>query len=401
MYSSPNIDEIDLDLLSMCADCAKHPQLKAFINENLEHGLCGICLSEHTVNRTCRLDRKRDLANLIKALIRFYWDEVDYNHHVGGVFSVQQLLQVENPIVHHENHLFSSRSAEQSDDFFADLLGSEPYPDPASGISIYGGHTADGVRTLVGRISRADDARFSRLRKRLMTENYFDVEPELTSIVSHAGDRIVRTIPKNTKFFRARIGARQRQSMDGPGVGYSPYVDAELGAPPAPRATNGRLNRAGVSFLYLASNVETAAAEVRPHPGHVLSLGAFIAKRPLKVAAFDVGIKDFSSSEGDLDLFGFLFTTDTAMSLPALPEDQMRYSITQLVADAVRQAGFDGVTFRSSVATGQNLCVFRPESLAFISGSSMALQVAGLTYEMDDVAVVTPENEDDYLPFLP
>jgi hypothetical protein len=82
--------------------------------------------------------------------------------------------------------------------------------------------------------------------------------------------------------------------------------------------------------------------------------------------------------------------------MPALPEDEMRYSITQLVADAVRNADYNGVTFRSSVAAGQNLCVFSPEDLAFVDGSSMVAEVTKLVYTTSPAAMVDASEADDY-----
>jgi hypothetical protein len=45
---------------------------------------------------------------------------------------------------------------------------------------------------------------------------------------------------------------------------FQPFIGAAIGAPPLAEATPGRLNRDGVSFLYLATEEARAAAEVRP-----------------------------------------------------------------------------------------------------------------------------------------
>ncbi len=116
----------------------------------------------------------------------------------------------------------------------------------------------------------------------------------------------------------------------------------------------------------------------------------------MKVAAFDIGVEEFSGSESDLDVFDFLLTADKAMSMPALPEDEMRYSITQLVADVVRNAGYDGITFRSSIAAGLNLCLFSPEDLTFVDGSSIAAKVTKLAYTLDNAALVDPSQPNEY-----
>lgn len=395
MYKIPDEDDLDPSTLSLCSDCAKDESLKRFVTEHKGGvALCGICLSPYSTDRTCVLERKTDLANLMKALMRFHFDESDYNPHWGGEDDPGNLLYRDNPILHHETTLFHSRSKAWSWLLLEDLFG-EPYPDPATGISIYAGFY-DGIRMLHRAISRGENMMFGELRGRLLKENYFNVEPVVRDYLASAGGRIARTIPAGTVYSRARIGARRFTKTGDGSLAYKPYEGSELGAPPAPKATSGRLNRGGVAFLYLATDDDTAAAEVRPHPSHVLSIGKFVTAKDLRVAAFDVGITEFFGSEKDLDLFDFLFTADKAMSMPALPEDETRYSITQLVADAVRNAGYDGVTFRSSVASGHNLCIFSPDGLSYADGSASPVEVTKLVYTMTPAPVVAAPDADGY-----
>lgn len=397
MYEMPDLDELDPANLSLCTTCAKDRTLKEFIAANTGgDALCGVCLSPDTRDETCKLERRGDLINLVRSLVRFHFDESDYNPHWGGEGSPADLLYRENPIVHHQTTLFNSRDSEWSSIFFEDLFGTEPYPDPKSGVSVYAGFDAEGSRMVSRAISRGENWPFWSIRRQLFTKNHFDVEPDVREFITKAGNRIARTIPAGTAYQRARIGAhRFARTFEG-SLAYKPYEGAGLSAPPALKATSGRLNRAGVAFLYLATDAETAAAEVRPHPGHLVSIGSFITMRDLKIAAFDVGIEAFCGNEHDLELFDFLFTADKAMSMPALPEDEMRYSITQLIADSVRIAGYDGVTFRSSVAGGHNLCVFSPDGLAYVEGSATVLEVTRVEYSTAPASMVDPANEEDY-----
>jgi len=397
-YDIPNSDNLNPSTLSLCSDCAKDQSLKHFVIDHRGgNALCGICLSPQSVDHTCALERKDDLTNLVKALLRFYFDESDYNPHWGGEDHPYMLLCRDNPIVHHEKTLFHNRSADWSGAFLEDLLNATPYPDPEKGISIYAGFDGEGGRMLHQAISRGQSTAYSSLRQRLLKENYFNVEPSVQDYVARAGERILGYVLAESKYSRARIGAKRFMKLNDGSLAYKAYEGAELGAPPAPISTSGRLNRTGVAFLYVASDQHTAAAEVRPHPSHLLSIGIFVTTRNLKVAAFDVGIGDFCGSEEDLDLFDFLFTADKAMSLPTLPEDAMRYSMTQLVADAVRNAGYDGITYRSSVASGHNLCVFSPEGLTYLDGSSSVVRVSKLVYTMKPVPQVDA-SDDDYHP---
>ncbi len=254
MYDLPNSDDLDPSSLSLCLFCAKDKHLKRFVVDNIRgSALCGICLSPSSVGDTCRIERKRDLTNLIRALVRYYFDESDYNPRWGGEDGPHALLYRENPIVEHRGTLFHMRSKKSSFVFLEDLFNTDPYPDPETGISIYAGSDKSGARLAHRAISRAENSTFSELRLRLCDENYFNVEPELQVVFNKAGNRITRTILAGTTYYRARIGAIPFVRRGEGSLAYKPYEASELGAPRAPKASSGRLNRAGVAFLYLCN----------------------------------------------------------------------------------------------------------------------------------------------------
>jgi RES domain-containing protein len=91
----------------------------------------------------------------------------------------------------------------------------------------------------------------------------------------------------------------------------------EIGAPPPTIATPGRLNRSGVSFLYLSTDETTAAAEVRPHPGHRVSIAAFRSLKEIRLADFGaIDVADFSASDATLALFHLGHATIGTCSIP-------------------------------------------------------------------------------------
>jgi hypothetical protein len=146
----------------------------------------------------------------------------------------------------------------------------------------------------------------------------------------------------------------------------------------------------------LSSDEKTAAAEVRPHPGHRVSVAAFRCLRNIRVADFGaIDITDFSNSDEKLDLFHLAHTICREISLPITPEDRDKYSITQLVADTVRRQGYDAIRFPSSVQPGDNLCVFQPAAFSCDSTSGKVLYIQSLKYNAVKLAHVTEPTEDD------
>ena len=212
--------------------------------------------------------------------------------------------------------------------------------------------------------------------------------------------RITRVLSAGARYFRARIGIRKTfldiEGGSTKNLVRQPFSGAALGAPPPQIASAGRLNRAGVSFLYLASDAATAAAEVRPHPGHFLSIGEFESVSDLKIASFDTDIMHFARNQHELELFDFVHSTDGAMAQPVVPENSWQYSVTQLIAECLRQMGFDGVSFNSSIAEGQNLCVFKPESFVEVDGSVIVREVKSLSYRLEE-SPMTLEPGDGHL----
>ena len=131
MYEMPDLDELDPATLSLCRTCAKDKTLKEFIAANAGGDTyCGVCLSPHTKDETCKLERKGDLTNLLKSLVRFHFDESDYNPHWGGENSPANLLYGENPIVHHTRpcSIGETRSGQHLFEIFSIAAVSVPRP---------------------------------------------------------------------------------------------------------------------------------------------------------------------------------------------------------------------------------------------------------------------------------
>lgn len=100
-------------------------------------------------------------------------------------------------------------------------------------------------------------------------------------------------------FYRARIGRKEIQgAVDDCNTSFIlPYHGKDIGKPPALRTTGGRFNRAGQSFLYLSSDVETAIAEVHLQVGQECSVGEFECIRDVYLV--DLSDEGFKTSFKD------------------------------------------------------------------------------------------------------
>ncbi|MBZ5636362.1 MAG: RES family NAD+ phosphorylase [Acidobacteriia bacterium] len=386
------------EILSLCISCAKHPALKSFVKRCGEKGHeCGIC------HRTDQLASPPSvhtaLSSLVRALVRFYYDEWIYNGHWGGDEEPEALLCHENAIVEHAKTPGFTRTAQDSEVFLTTLFD-PPYPDYDKGIAVYAGHH-DGIGRLppMSAISTSMSPVYRGIKDRLKHENYFEIQDEFEKRLATFDSELAAALPAGTVLFRARQGVARRYIR---GFGweaetiYQPYLGKEIGAPPPPRATAGRLNREGVSFLYLATDEKTAAAELRPHPGHYLSVAAFRSTKNLRVIDFGaIDIGSFSSSDVRLDMFYLGHTISREIGLPIIPEERHRYSITQLLADIVRRRGFDGIRFPSSLGTGSNYCIFKPALFKAQDRSAKVVYIKRLHYDIENAAHLIKPTEDD------
>lgn len=373
-------DDWGPETVSLCRDCAKDPELKGLVESDLTDGVCGVCGTN--ASKVYNPERFAEARNLIKALIRFHFNEQDYNPRYGGTSIHDLLLERPNRIVE------TAKPGRHANAFIHRITWEGGmYPDPDKGIRLHAGDELNLEQLLNFSIPETVSP-LRRLEDRLKRENFHTVEDTMVKLVARIEADIEFEVSKDSLWYRGRIGV----AWDGLGMPHgevvriaTPYGGTAIGARLPPDATAGRTNREGVSVLYLASEAKTALAEIRPHPGHLISVGGFRAEKNLRVARFDLPIRNFSSSDDRLDLFTLIYHIDWLLSFPIIPEERHRYAVTQLLSDVLIRRGFEGVTYRSSVGTARNLCAFDPSAFTFDESASTVKQVEQLHYTFSGV----------------
>lgn len=368
--------------VSLCANCAKHLEIKALVESDLAEGVCGVCGSDD--NKVFRPSNFNKMRDLIRALVRFHFNEDQYNGHWGGTSISNILLDEQNPL------LETACSTDYSDDFVARIEEEGGvYPKYDEGICLYAGNDETG-RLIQFSIQETICSLLRDIELRLNRENFHLVEPAMKKLLSRIEADLDFWIEEGENWFRSRTGVKE-QSLH---IGFNditriavPFKSDEIGALLPPAANAGRTNRQCVSVLYLGSDMATAMSEIRPHPGHLISVGGFRAKKRLRVASFDQPISNFCSSDKRLDDFAVIHHIDSLLQQPVIPEERHRYAATQLLSDILMRNGFDGIAFGSSVGSGKNLCVFDPTQFDFDESQSCVKHVDELQYKFSDVAM--------------
>jgi hypothetical protein len=280
---------------------------------------------------------------MFKALIRNGIDEVDYNGHFGGE-SLESILL--------ENNFFSKQAKqneEKLDEAIVCLIVNA-YEEYDKGISLFAGYDENGQQNmLLEAIVNGFSWSLKTISNLVKTKNYFEGEAFVVKFVDKLLPYVEKINFSPKRLYRARIGYGNKyysiSDMKGSSC-YTPYRGSEIHAPSPVLARKGRMNRENVAFLYLATDVETALSEVRPHPGHVVSLGCFKAKKELRLADFaSVNIIDFYKNDKMLDLYSDIIALNSLFSTPVPPQFQHKYIATQLISDVIRQKNMMGLAF--------------------------------------------------------
>lgn len=175
---------------------------------------------------------------------------------------------------------------------------------------------------------------------------------------------------------------------DGP----TPYPPSEMGATPPERVVRaGRANPAGISYLYLASDLQTAVAEVRSESGDVVSVAKFEAPDGLGLVNLvpDMTALDpFACSDlrGEIERRSLLREFGMWLSRHVREEDhEIDYVVTQYLTEYILAQGYDGIKFKSSLTKGMNLVLFDPSKARLIEVSQYRIPNVEITYGIEKV----------------
>lgn len=172
---------------------------------------------------------------------------------------------------------------------------------------------------------------------------------------------------KGSLLYRARIGSKRDKSGNP-----QPFLKKDIGAPSIKKSIAGRINPKGISCLYLSGDRGTAIAEVRPWLSEHVTVGIFMTKLDLKLTDLSKGecppLLGFTyREENDLDgaekeiitlgHIGYAFSKPVSQGDPAV-----EYLPTQFLAESFKNAGYDGILYKSSLTRqGKNAAIFNPK----------------------------------------
>lgn len=174
-----------------------------------------------------------------------------------------------------------------------------------------------------------------------------------------------RKLSANSLLWRAQHGNDWRTFSIGDDISEEPipFRRARM-KPRTDSAREGRINPKGIPYLYLATDKETAMAEVRPWLGSYISVGRFKTLKDLII--IDCSIEHASGCfiyleepVPDERKRAVWREIDKAFSEPINQEESTAdYAPTQILAEIFRQRGYDGIRYKSLLGEGFNIALF-------------------------------------------
>jgi hypothetical protein len=210
--------------------------------------------------------------------------------------------------------------------------------------------------------------------------------PEEIEVLFSNPSEIYKFLHKENTLFRARIGSPNEKTL----TPFSANL-SDMGMPPVSKVRAGRANPDGIPYLYLASSRKTAIAEVRPWSGALITIATFKLIEGLNTINFSIfnnkRLFDYIESEKVDDVLNrlhFFYTLSSEMSQPISPSDSyLEYIPTQYVTEFIKNEGYDGIIFDSSLGLGQNVVLFTQDNVEVTA--TELLKIGQIQYDFSEV----------------
>jgi RES domain len=216
----------------------------------------------------------------------------------------------------------------------------------------------------------------SSVRRELRYVRAAAQEEFLAAVIATSDARAV-SMRAGHLLWRAQLGHDWREEVQGEESFQVPAPHPRARMKPLPeKATDGRANPRGIACLYLATDKETATLEVRPLIGSYVSVAQFVVLREVRLVNCS-GERMHLLDRLDKSLGGTWTPEDVdkavwsdineAFSEPVERGDSsLDYVPTQILAEAFKRQGFDGVAYKSSYE-GFNVALFDIEEADLIN----------------------------------
>lgn len=176
--------------------------------------------------------------------------------------------------------------------------------------------------------------------------------------------------------------------------GIEGFVKKEIGSPPINMASDGRANPAGIPYLYLASNPQTACSELRPISTDMFSVSRFSLKANMKIVNLcQPKNKKYNVEEWN-ERYAFLICVINAFASPINEQNSIEYAPSQYISAFLQVKGIGGIRYPSYNDTkkrSNNLVIFDPNDATCLDEYGDVYTCTKKIVEFQNMSKVTDE----------
>lgn len=237
--------------------------------------------------------------------------------------------------------------------------------------------------TVLYRARVFDKSNFDKLVRYYLKENGCG-EKEIDKIITEWSDeeKLLSLIPEiySDYDYEQTPELVKAQAKWKKNVRFKGWNAQDSSAPPADYVGNGRANPDHIRYLYLSEDSVTPVYEVRPIIGQTVSVAKFKLQKDVKIYDLTLDIHDLI--QDTVTEFPRLYNTIGAMFSRPYNGEISKYLPTQYLAEEIKNMGFDGLRFRSSLNKGGiNIVLFDPDICTAISSDLVDVKEIELKLE--------------------
>ena len=332
--------------LYVSRDSVKPVFVKKFFTENPQYLTTATCFISKKKKSNCIALANKEFQNVLRAAIRYYYDEQNYNPHLG--MKLEEILGDANKIF--KAPIFDDDICEAA----VDLISSPNFHrNPTAGTSLFYGHHKYG-RGRFDSVQKSSyiDWSMKDIQKK---KKWIKSDLRLCTLLLKKGKKIFRGRPKYT--YKEYPLGKGEKWVD---VGKIPFSSKkEMGPPPASKATDKRCSKKGNPLFYLASDEQTVISELKQKLDTYISIGCFKLDRDIKVVDLTaLDYYDYAKNDKLIESYTYLKTIQELFMKPVNDQNQEEYKKTQLIAAFIKNIGYKGIIYNSSVSRGKNYVFF-------------------------------------------
>jgi hypothetical protein len=200
--------------------------------------------------------------------------------------------------------------------------------------------------------------RITSFKNELKSGNRFFVDSSILTTFDAIINNYKKIIKQGTILYRGRIN--QFMNKD-------PLPDNEMGMPDNKILAINRANPLGINYLYLADDIDTVIAELRPNKDAYITIAEFNIIKDLMVVELSDELP-YIDIDKTVFSFGILLGNEFIKSVNA-ELNIVEYLPTQYFSEYCKSKNFDGIKYLSGVTNtirGFNYALFRQSDITCI-----------------------------------